>query len=104
MEYFKTKMPNLDKILEGVGMERMLCSMAIWNLLRPFGTFYGQLAIKWQFGIYSPILVYCVKKNLATLTQTRVTQGLGLTSLEPVLMRLSRFKRRHFGTQRLISS
>jgi hypothetical protein len=39
----------------------------IWNILRPFGTFYGHLVIKWQFGIFSPVLVNCVKKKLATL-------------------------------------
>jgi hypothetical protein len=32
-----------------------------------FGTFYGHLLIQWQVGIFSPILVYCVKKNLAAL-------------------------------------
>jgi hypothetical protein len=41
--------------------------MAIWNILWPFGTFYVQLAIYRQFGTFSPVLVYCVKQNLATL-------------------------------------
>jgi hypothetical protein len=38
--------------------------MVIWNILRSFGICYGRLVI---FGIFSPVLVYCVKKNLATL-------------------------------------
>jgi hypothetical protein len=40
-------------------------------ILRPFGTFYGRLVIKWQFGILSPILANCVKKNLAILVNRR---------------------------------
>jgi hypothetical protein len=36
-------------------------------ILWTFGTFYGHLVILWQFSIFSPILVYCVKKSLATL-------------------------------------
>jgi hypothetical protein len=39
---------------------------AIWNLLRPFGIIHGHSVILWQFGIISTVLVYCVKKNLAT--------------------------------------
>jgi hypothetical protein len=35
---------------------------AIWCILC--------LVIKRQFGTFSPVLVYCVKKNLATLTRT----------------------------------
>jgi hypothetical protein len=35
----------------------------------PFSTFYGNLLIGGQFGIFSPVLEYCVKKNLATLIQ-----------------------------------
>jgi hypothetical protein len=41
--------------------------MAIWNRLRPFGTFYRHLISKRRFGIFSPVLVCCIKKNLATL-------------------------------------
>jgi hypothetical protein len=43
---------------------------AIWSILWPFGTVYGHLVIKWQFGIFSPVLVYCVWKNPATLFMT----------------------------------
>jgi hypothetical protein len=48
-------------------MEKVGMFWSIWNILRHFGTFYGNLVIKRQFGIFSPVLVYCVKKNLATL-------------------------------------
>jgi hypothetical protein len=46
--------------------------ICIWNILRPFGILYGRLVIKWQFDIFSPILVYCVEKNLAALLSTLV--------------------------------
>jgi hypothetical protein len=48
-------------------MKKIVYNMAIWNLLRPLSIFYGHLEIKWSFGIFSPVLVYCVKKALATL-------------------------------------
>jgi hypothetical protein len=38
-----------------------------WYILWQFGTFYGHLVIKRQIGIFPPVLVYLVKKNLATL-------------------------------------
>jgi hypothetical protein len=44
-----------------------LYSMAIWNIIRPFGIFSGHLVISWQFGIFSLVLVCSIKKNLATL-------------------------------------
>jgi hypothetical protein len=44
--YFQTKNPSLGKFLEGLGSrKRMIYSMAIWNILRPFGIFYGHLVI-----------------------------------------------------------
>jgi hypothetical protein len=41
--------------------------MAVWNILRSFGIFHGHLVLLWQSGIFSPVLVHCVNKNLATL-------------------------------------
>jgi hypothetical protein len=35
--------------------------------LRPFGIFNCHLAMLWLFGMFPPIFVHCVKKNLATL-------------------------------------
>jgi hypothetical protein len=38
--------------------------MAIWFILRPFGIFCGLLIVNWYI---FPFLVFCSKKNLATL-------------------------------------
>jgi hypothetical protein len=40
----------------------------IWNVSQPLGIFYGRFVMLWSFGIYFPVLVYCVKTNLATLS------------------------------------
>jgi hypothetical protein len=40
---------------------------AIWYILCSFGIFYVHLVIKWRSGTFSSVLVYCGKKNLATL-------------------------------------
>jgi hypothetical protein len=80
MVNFRTKNPSSGKILEGRGMEkvgRYMYSMAILNILRPFGIFiiiwniirtfrifYDHLVHLCSFGT---ILVSCTKKNLATL-------------------------------------
>jgi hypothetical protein len=45
------------------------------NILRPFGIFYGHLVILWSFGIFSPVLVYCTKRNLATLVDIAFALG-----------------------------
>jgi hypothetical protein len=37
-----------------------------------FGIYYGHLVHFVKFGTFSPILVYCVKKNLATLVRSVV--------------------------------
>jgi hypothetical protein len=50
--------------------------VAFWNILQPFGIFYDHLVIWWQFGMFTPVLVYWVKKNLATLLP-RTFLGLG---------------------------
>jgi hypothetical protein len=41
--------------------------MVIWYILWPFGMY-----ILWPFGIFCPVLVYCTKKNLATLGDTKI--------------------------------
>jgi hypothetical protein len=43
----------------------------IWNIAWLYGIFYGDLVILGSFGIFSPVLVYCEKINLATLERTR---------------------------------
>jgi hypothetical protein len=40
-------------------------------ILRPSGIFCDHLVIKWPFGIFSPVLVHCFTKNLATLQSAR---------------------------------
>jgi hypothetical protein len=44
--------------------------MAIWSILRTFGVFFDHLVIWWQFDIFSPVLVYCVKKKSGKPAQT----------------------------------
>jgi hypothetical protein len=46
------------------------CSGRCWNILKPFGLFYGHLVyfvtiwnILWLFAIFFPVLVCCDKKN-----------------------------------------
>jgi hypothetical protein len=67
MVCFQTKNPNLGKFWRALEWKSLVHSLAILNILRPFGTLYGHLVILWQFDIFSHVLVYCVEKNLATL-------------------------------------
>jgi hypothetical protein len=41
--------------------------VAIWTILQPFGMFLGSWNISLSFGKFSPVLVCCSKKNLATM-------------------------------------
>jgi hypothetical protein len=56
MVHFQTKIPNLGKFWRVVGIlyGHLVYLSAFWYILLPFG-------------IFSPVLVCCVKKNLATL-------------------------------------
>jgi hypothetical protein len=69
MVYFPTKKLNVDIFWRASKWKILVYySMPIWNILRPFGTsLNGHLVIMWSFGKFSPILVNCIKKNLATL-------------------------------------
>jgi hypothetical protein len=42
--------------------------MDMWSILRPCDIFYGHFVVIWYI---FPILVYCIKKNLATLISRR---------------------------------
>jgi hypothetical protein len=47
-----------------------------WNgkglyIIWPFGILYGHLVILWQFGMFSPVLVYCVKKKICLFAYER---------------------------------
>jgi hypothetical protein len=67
LAYFRTQNPNLGKfkrILQwkmyilwqfGLYYGRVVCFVAIWDILRPFGIFYG------YFGIYFSVLVCFTK-------------------------------------------
>jgi hypothetical protein len=62
MAYFQTKNPNLGKFWRVLEWEGLVYYLAMWNILWVY-------VILWQFGTFSPVLVYFVKKNLATLTR-----------------------------------
>jgi hypothetical protein len=64
---FKPKIPI------GVNFGRS-CNGKSWRVLWPFSLFYGHCKclmaiwyILWSFGLFFPVLVFCTKKNLATL-------------------------------------
>jgi hypothetical protein len=67
--YFQTKNSNLGKNMEGIRLEDVdifYCHLeyftAIWHILWPF----GKVVVIW-YVYFTPVLAYCVKKNLATL-------------------------------------
>jgi hypothetical protein len=64
MAYFQTKNSNSGEILEDLAMGRfwhtfghLVYLVAIWYIL-------------WLGGIFLPVLVCCIKKNLATLMRS----------------------------------
>jgi hypothetical protein len=67
MIYFHAQNTNFGYNLEGLEMENVGIVMTIWNILRPFGIFYGRMT-KFAFTWYTfPVLVCLDQKNLATL-------------------------------------
>jgi hypothetical protein len=57
---FKPKNPSLGKFWRVLEWKRMVYVLVIRNKLQPFGTYYGQLVIKWKvFGIFSPFCALC---------------------------------------------
>jgi hypothetical protein len=74
MVYFRTKNPNLGKFWRTLEWKMLVYFMVFWNILRTLGIFYAHLATLCSFGIFSPVLVYCVKKNLATLQMSQNSQ------------------------------
>jgi hypothetical protein len=67
MVFFQTKNLDLGKCWRAFEFKKLVYYMAIWNILQPFGILYGHLVISWQIWYIFPVLVYCVKKNLAAL-------------------------------------
>jgi hypothetical protein len=66
---FEPKIPNWE-ILEGLAMEDVGVCMAVWSIFLPFGIFYGHFVYFHPFWYILPVLVFCTKKNLATLLYT----------------------------------
>jgi hypothetical protein len=52
--YFHTKNPTLGNFWRALEWKSLVYYLAMWNILRPFGTFYGPLVIQWPFGIFPP--------------------------------------------------
>jgi hypothetical protein len=67
MVCFQTKNPNLGKFWRALDWKMLIYFMPIRNSLQTFGIFYNHLALLCSFGTFLPVLVSCIKKNLATL-------------------------------------
>jgi hypothetical protein len=67
MVSFQTKKTQFGYILKGLGIENLV--LVISNILLPLGTYiywvFGNFVVIWY--IFPPALVYCTRKNLATL-------------------------------------
>jgi hypothetical protein len=64
MVCFQTKNTNLGQFWRVLQWKMLVYFMAIWYILWPF--WYSL----WLFGIFFPVLVCCINKNLATLVMT----------------------------------
>jgi hypothetical protein len=77
--YFKPKPKTICIIFLGPwnGKAWYTYNKAIGNILLPLGILHGHLVLQRQVGIFSVVLVYCVKKNLAALQTSRrlLSQG-----------------------------
>jgi hypothetical protein len=51
MVYFHTKNPAMGKFWRALEWKRLVYSMAVWNILRPFGNFVSIWYIFSRFGI-----------------------------------------------------
>jgi hypothetical protein len=66
MVYFLTK--NLDKFWRALEWKLLVYFMGIWNIFYEHRRhLMTSKYILFSFGIFSTVLVYCLKKNLATL-------------------------------------
>jgi hypothetical protein len=66
---FKPKIPSWLNFGGSCYGKSWYIFMTIWSILRPLETFFGLLVyiVVYIFGIFSPVLVFSTKKNLATL-------------------------------------
>jgi hypothetical protein len=60
---FQIKNPNLGKFWRALEWKMLVYFMVIWYILWRFGNV-------WELCIFSLVLVSCVKKNLATLSES----------------------------------
>jgi hypothetical protein len=82
--FFQTKNPNLGKFSRDLQWKWLVYFMAI-------GPFYDHLVyfaaiwyILWLFGIFFHVLVFCPKKNLATVPSLTTTTDLSKWQTEAV--------------------
>jgi hypothetical protein len=64
---FRPKNPNLGMFWRALEWKMLLYILVISNILVPSGIFNLHFVILLSFGILIPALVFCAKKNLATL-------------------------------------
>jgi hypothetical protein len=68
---FKPKI-QIGYLSEGIAMEevgKFYLILLFYSILQSFCIFYGDLVYFCQFGIFSPVLVFCAKKNRVTLVR-----------------------------------
>jgi hypothetical protein len=71
MVYFQTKNTNLGKFWKVLQWKMLVYFMAILVFLRPTVVFHGHLYAFVDIWYIFPNLVFCAKKNLATLVKRK---------------------------------
>jgi hypothetical protein len=64
---FSNQNPNLDKFWRVLQWKILVYFITIWSILRQLEIFTAIWYILWPFGAFLSVLVFCNKKNLATL-------------------------------------
>jgi hypothetical protein len=67
MVCFQTKNPNLDKFWRVLLRKMLVYFIDIWSILWSFGIFYRHFVYFVVIWYVFPVLVFCTKKNPATL-------------------------------------
>jgi hypothetical protein len=70
MVSFQTKNPTLGKLWRAFDWKMLIYFMAVWNILQTFGILSDRLVHLVLIWYIFPVLVSCIKKNLATLEET----------------------------------
>jgi hypothetical protein len=70
MVCFRTKNLNLGKFWRVLQWKMLAYCIDIWSILQSFGIFYGHWVYFVVIWYNFPVLVFCTKKNLATLDET----------------------------------